>query len=128
MAGIYDTEVNNGDKVMENGRWKRSPTVFGRAVRSLLAWRGRWPAGRGRVIGNGLWEELPSMKRSEADEQRALEYCEESQQEWVDDGRLVVQSARVDHTLDGSPVILLEEYDTGTRLQRKVPVPVDWKK
>lgn len=133
--GVYDTLVSNGDKVMatdeegnELGRWERSPTIFGRSVRSATHWKGHWPAARGEVEdGNGFWERQPA-KHTEEEERITQSEFRESQQEWVDQGRVEVEEIWTDYTITGEARILMKILDTSERLERVFPYQPPWTK
>ena len=52
-----DTLYQNGDYIIDtDNNYQRAENVFGRIGRAVMAYKNRWPAGRGTVFGNAFWE------------------------------------------------------------------------
>ncbi len=123
-----DALMQNGDYILEDdGNYRKEATVFGRVYRSAMSYRDRWPAGRGKTIGNRFWQRLDEgLKKTEENLQLAVEDFEESQQDWIENGMLALGETTLDETINGRPVIVMETRDTGTRLVIKYPTELPW--
>ncbi len=55
---IDDRLVTLNGVVMESGSMLRTTTVAARVFRHLMAWRGYWPGGNGRLFGCAAWERM----------------------------------------------------------------------
>ena len=77
----------NGVK-MESGNMLRTTTVAGKVVRLLLAWRGHWPGGAGRLIGCAAWERLQQAKDDAQTRADVMRDFEEALDPLVEDGSI----------------------------------------
>jgi len=67
MADLqYDVIVSMDGSPVEDGDYLQTSTDAARVVRHLLAWRGRWLGGGGRVFGCAAWEKLQRAVDTEA--------------------------------------------------------------
>lgn len=89
MALIIDDRLVtlNGAKMVA-GAMLRTTTVAAKVVRLLLMWRGHWPGGNGRLIGNAAWARLQQAKDDKQTRADVMGDHEEALSPLVEDGSI----------------------------------------